>query len=81
MRLERALCSTLLRCCLTNRLGYLGDHHRKQRKLLNPVFSIANMRRMIPIFNDVACQVRQYVVTEPLSLSPRRAAFCSYRRV
>ncbi|KAI1784550.1 cytochrome P450 [Ganoderma leucocontextum] len=30
-----------------------GDHHRKQRKLLNPVFSIAHMRRMIPIFNDV----------------------------
>ncbi|KAM5533780.1 hypothetical protein V8D89_012555 [Ganoderma adspersum] len=34
-------------------LGTLGDHHRKQRKLLNPVFSIAHMRRMIPIFNDV----------------------------
>ncbi|KAI0760468.1 cytochrome P450 [Fomes fomentarius] len=30
-----------------------GDHHRKQRKLLNPVFSIAHMRRMIPIFNTV----------------------------
>ncbi|PIL23231.1 cytochrome P450 [Ganoderma sinense ZZ0214-1] len=37
-------------------LGTLGDHHRKQRKLLNPVFSIAHMRRMIPIFNDVGHQ-------------------------
>ncbi|KAI0716800.1 cytochrome P450 [Earliella scabrosa] len=34
-------------------LSTLGDHHRKQRKLLNPVFSIAHMRRMIPIFNEV----------------------------
>ncbi|KAI0718780.1 cytochrome P450 [Cerioporus squamosus] len=34
-------------------LSTLGDHHRKQRKLLNPVFSIAHMRRMIPIFNAV----------------------------
>lgn len=25
---------------------YLGEHHRKQRKLLNPVFSIAHMRGM-----------------------------------
>ncbi|TFK86200.1 cytochrome P450 [Polyporus arcularius HHB13444] len=34
-------------------LSTLGDHHRKQRKLLNPVFSIAHMRRMIPVFNQV----------------------------
>ncbi|KAF9011997.1 cytochrome P450 [Cyathus striatus] len=25
---------------------YLGDHHKKQRKLLNPVFSIAHLREM-----------------------------------
>ncbi|KAI0760494.1 cytochrome P450 [Fomes fomentarius] len=31
----------------------LGDPHRRQRKMLNPVFSISHMRRMIPIFNDV----------------------------
>ncbi|KAI0760472.1 cytochrome P450 [Fomes fomentarius] len=34
-------------------LSTLGDHHRKQRKLLNPVFSIAHMRRVVPIFNSV----------------------------
>ncbi|KAJ2919029.1 hypothetical protein MD484_g1463, partial [Candolleomyces efflorescens] len=30
-----------------------GDQHRKQRKMLNPVFSTAHMREMIPIFYDV----------------------------
>ncbi|RPD54893.1 cytochrome P450 [Lentinus tigrinus ALCF2SS1-7] len=34
-------------------LGTLGEHHRRQRKLLNPAFSISHMRRMIPIFNAV----------------------------
>ena len=34
-----------------------GDHHRKQRKLLNPVFSIAHMRRMIPIFTNIGHKV------------------------
>ncbi|EJF59817.1 cytochrome P450 [Dichomitus squalens LYAD-421 SS1] len=40
-------------------LGTLGEHHRKQRKLLNPVFSIAHMRRMIPIFNDVCLKLQK----------------------
>ncbi|KAI0763492.1 cytochrome P450 [Trametes elegans] len=31
----------------------LGDHHRKQRKMLNPVFSINHMRHMTPIFYNV----------------------------
>ncbi|RXW17125.1 hypothetical protein EST38_g8730 [Candolleomyces aberdarensis] len=31
-----------------------GERHRKQRKMLNPVFSIAHMREMVPIFYDVA---------------------------
>ncbi|KAI0648564.1 cytochrome P450 [Trametes meyenii] len=39
-------------------LATLGNHHRKQRKLLNPVFSIAHMRRMIPIFNRVGHQLQ-----------------------
>ncbi|OCH91430.1 cytochrome P450 [Obba rivulosa] len=34
-------------------LSTSGDHHRKQRKMLNPVFSISHMREMIPIFYDV----------------------------
>nr|BED42974.1 cytochrome P450 monooxygenase [Trametes versicolor] len=55
-------------------LSTLGDHHRKQRKLLNPVFSFANMRRMIPIFNDVAHKLQKGIEmclakeTEPVEL-------------
>lgn len=36
---------------------FLGEHHRKQRKLLNPVFSIAHMRRLTPIFSEVVNRV------------------------
>ncbi|KAF8199601.1 cytochrome P450 [Pholiota molesta] len=35
-------------------LGTLSEHHRKQRKMLNPVFSVAHMREMIPIFYDIS---------------------------
>ncbi|KAG6915250.1 hypothetical protein DXG01_012524 [Tephrocybe rancida] len=38
-------------------LSTQGHHHKKQRKMLNPVFSIAHMRHMIPMFNDVAKKV------------------------
>ncbi|KIK57108.1 hypothetical protein GYMLUDRAFT_774192 [Collybiopsis luxurians FD-317 M1] len=34
-------------------LGTLGHRHQKQRKMLNPVFSAAHMRGMIPSFFDV----------------------------
>ncbi|KAI3616186.1 cytochrome p450 [Moniliophthora roreri] len=39
-------------------LSTLGEHHRKQRKLLNPVFSVAHMREMLPTFNEIALKVR-----------------------
>ncbi|KAI3604512.1 cytochrome p450 [Moniliophthora roreri] len=35
-------------------LATSGQHHRKQRKILNPVFSIAHMRNMLPTFYEVA---------------------------
>ncbi|KAJ3541618.1 hypothetical protein NMY22_g3820 [Coprinellus aureogranulatus] len=35
-------------------LSTLGDHHKKQRKMLNPVFSTAHMRDMTPTFYGVA---------------------------
>ncbi|KAE9382956.1 hypothetical protein BT96DRAFT_1027446 [Gymnopus androsaceus JB14] len=38
-------------------LGTVGEEHRKQRKMLNPVFSIAHMRSMMPMFNDIAQKV------------------------
>ncbi|KAI0641314.1 cytochrome P450 [Trametes meyenii] len=34
-------------------LATLDDHHRRQRKMLNPVFSINHMRHMTPIFYSV----------------------------
>ncbi|KAF4617777.1 hypothetical protein D9613_006307 [Agrocybe pediades] len=39
-------------------IGTLGEQHRKQRKMLNPVFSTAHMREMIPIFYDVGHKLR-----------------------
>ncbi|KAH9935763.1 cytochrome P450 [Fomitopsis serialis] len=31
-------------------LSTVGEQHRKQRKMLNPLFSVAHMRRILPIF-------------------------------
>ncbi|EIM80362.1 cytochrome P450 [Stereum hirsutum FP-91666 SS1] len=40
-----------------NLTGTLGEHHRRQRKLLNPVFSAAHMRYMIPVFYKITHQL------------------------
>ncbi|KAH9899159.1 cytochrome P450 [Cubamyces lactineus] len=42
-------------------LATLGDHHRKQRKMLNPVFSINHMRHMTPIFYEVCHKLRSAI--------------------
>ncbi|OSD02143.1 cytochrome P450 [Trametes coccinea BRFM310] len=34
-------------------LATLGEQHRRQRKMLNPVFSAKHLRAMMPIFNGV----------------------------
>jgi cytochrome P450 len=34
-----------------------GDRHKKQRKMLNPVFSAKHMKYMIPMFYDVSNRV------------------------
>lgn len=34
-----------------------GDHHRKQRRMLNPVFSIKNIRNLTPLFYSVVQKV------------------------
>ncbi|GJE97229.1 cytochrome P450 [Phanerochaete sordida] len=41
-----------------------GEHHRRQRKLLNPVFSIAHMRRLTPVFYEVANRLRAGIETQ-----------------
>ncbi|KAH9475309.1 Cytochrome P450 monooxygenase 91 [Psilocybe cubensis] len=43
-------------------LSSLGEQHRKQRKMLNPVFSIAHMREMVPIFYDVTHKLRDTIL-------------------
>ncbi|KAH9024960.1 cytochrome P450 [Lactarius hengduanensis] len=35
-----------------------GAHHRRQRKLLNPLFNVNHLRYMIPIFHRVARKLR-----------------------
>ncbi|OJA13946.1 hypothetical protein AZE42_01348 [Rhizopogon vesiculosus] len=44
-------------------LSTSGEHHRRQRKLLNPVFSISHVRHMVPTFFElrdaIAAQVKQ----------------------
>ncbi|KAK1224785.1 hypothetical protein PQX77_012303 [Marasmius sp. AFHP31] len=42
-------------------LSTLGDYHRKQRKMLNPVFSIAHMRNMLPIFHDITNKLKDTI--------------------
>ncbi|KAF5343006.1 hypothetical protein D9758_013693 [Tetrapyrgos nigripes] len=41
-----------------------GEAHRKQRRALNPVFSIAHMRNMLPIFYDVVHKVSITLIHE-----------------
>ncbi|KAF9261478.1 cytochrome P450 [Marasmius fiardii PR-910] len=45
-------------------LGSHGEPHRRQRKMLNPVFSIAHMREMVPIFYEVTHKLRKTLVTK-----------------
>ncbi|KAH9485689.1 Cytochrome P450 monooxygenase 91 [Psilocybe cubensis] len=42
----------------------LGDEHRRHRKMLNPVFSSAHMRHMVPIFYDVTRKVKNLLVAK-----------------
>ncbi|EDR04679.1 uncharacterized protein LACBIDRAFT_303978 [Laccaria bicolor S238N-H82] len=42
----------------TNSFSDVGERHRRQRKMLNPVFSIAHMREMVPIFYNVTHNLR-----------------------
>ncbi|KAL7278089.1 hypothetical protein ACG7TL_008059 [Trametes sanguinea] len=42
----------------------LGETHRKQRKLLNPVFSTKNLRRLTPVFYEVVNRLKDAIKTE-----------------
>lgn len=36
----------------------LGEQHRRQRRLLNPMFSGSHVSDLTPMFNNIAQQVR-----------------------
>ncbi|KAJ2929646.1 hypothetical protein H1R20_g7436, partial [Candolleomyces eurysporus] len=55
----------------------VGEHHRKQRKLLNPVFSTAHLREMTPIFYEVAHKLRK-TLTEQVSQGEREIDMLSW---
>ncbi|KAF8908659.1 cytochrome P450 [Gymnopilus junonius] len=48
-------------------LGALGEQHRKQRKMLNPVFSMAHLRNMIPTFYDVTYKLKNTLVKKVMN--------------
>jgi hypothetical protein len=41
-----------------------GEQHKKQRKMLNPVFSLANMRSLLPVIQPIADQLRTILTAE-----------------
>ncbi|KAG1876229.1 cytochrome P450 [Suillus subluteus] len=44
-------------------ISTLGEQHRKQRKMLNPVFSISNMRELLPIIQNISHQLKSILVS------------------
>ncbi|KAJ7584778.1 cytochrome P450 [Mycena floridula] len=54
-------------------LSTLGSTHRKQRKMLNPVFSIAHMRAMTPVFYSIAHKLRD-TLTAQVKAGPKEAS-------
>lgn len=51
----------------TGLLSSLGEHHRRQRKMLNPVFSPKHMRELAPIFYPIAHQLRDILAKKVCS--------------
>jgi cytochrome P450 len=50
---------------ILNRLVYdTGEQHKKQRKLLNPVFSLANMRDLLPVIQPIAEELRDALFSQ-----------------
>jgi cytochrome P450 len=56
-------------------LPYKGEHHRKQRKMFNPVFSSNHLRDMVPTFYEVSYKVRVLVYFAELPFLPLKYSF------
>ncbi|OBZ67957.1 Docosahexaenoic acid omega-hydroxylase CYP4F3 [Grifola frondosa] len=41
-----------------------GNHHRRQRKMLNPVFSAAHLRHMVPVFYGITHKLRDAIASK-----------------
>ncbi|KAI0648480.1 cytochrome P450 [Trametes meyenii] len=44
-------------------LATLGDQHRRQRKMLNPLFSAKHLREMTPLFNNVVHRLHDAIAS------------------
>ncbi|KAG2078937.1 cytochrome P450 [Suillus decipiens] len=44
-------------------ISTLAEQHRKQRKMLNPVFSTSNMRELLPIVQAISHQLKSILVS------------------
>jgi len=58
-------------------LGVQGDAHRKQRRLMNPAFTIGHMKRMIPVFQALTLQV-QDLMTKDLGVETKEIDMLDY---
>ena len=54
-------------------LSVNGNTHRRQRKLLNPPFSHAHMRRIAPLMTGISLQLRDLIINEVAEISGERA--------
>ncbi|KAF9238636.1 cytochrome P450 [Melanogaster broomeanus] len=45
-------------------LSSLGERHRKQRKMLNPVFSPSHLRHMVPTFTEISTTLRDTIAAQ-----------------
>ncbi|KAG1829189.1 cytochrome P450 [Suillus variegatus] len=57
-------------------ISTLGEQHRKQRKMLNPVFSTANMRELLPVIQTISHQLKSILVSNLPSRSEDDHARC-----
>lgn len=72
------LCSISIRRWGSWLMECAGELHRRQREMLNPVFSIYHMRHLTPIFYEVAHRVSASTITLSLQCHVTRSELCSH---
>ncbi|KLO11217.1 cytochrome P450 [Schizopora paradoxa] len=51
----------------------IGEHHKRQRKLVTPAFSVQRLRRLVPTFYDVANRLRTALL-DTVEKSPKSSS-------